>query len=67
MRLIINIRQVLEIEMGVYLRRTDIAVSEQLLYGSQVLAGFEQMTGERMPQHVRMNVFVYAFLFAPLY
>jgi hypothetical protein len=65
MRFIINIGQMLEVKMGVYLCGTNIAMTEQLLYGSQILAGFEQVAGKRMPQHVGMNRFVYTFFFAP--
>ncbi len=66
MGFVIDLGQVLEIQVGIDLRRTDIAVPEQFLHGSEVLAGFEQMAGEGMPEHMRMQVFGDAFFPAPL-
>lgn len=52
---VVDFRQVLKIEMGVDLGGLDIRVPEQFLYCPEVTAGFEQMGGERMTQHVRMD------------
>ena len=42
--------EVLEIQVGVDLGGADIGVSEQLLHGAQVTAGFQQVAGKGMAQ-----------------
>ena len=56
MRGVVDPGQMLKIQMRVYLRGADISVAEQLLYRAQVAAGFQDMSGERMAQHVRVDV-----------
>lgn len=56
MRLIVDVREMLEIERGVDLRRGDAGVAEQFLHGAQIAARLQHVRGERMPQHVRMHV-----------
>jgi hypothetical protein len=56
MRGIVDLRQVLEVEMGVDLRRSDARVSQHLLHGAQVAGRLQHVRRERVPQHVRMHV-----------
>ena len=46
MRAVVNVCQVLEIEVGVDLRSTDISMPQQFLHGPQVTAGLEQVAGK---------------------
>ena len=59
---IVDLRQVLEIEMRVDLGGADVRVPEQLLHGAQVAGGFQQVTGEAVPQKVRMHALRQALL-----
>ena len=45
-RLVVYLGEMLEVEMGVDLRRADISVPEQLLHCTQVSGGFEQVACE---------------------
>ena len=45
---IVNLRQMLEIQMRVDLGRADVGMPQQLLYGAQIAAGLQQVTGKRM-------------------
>jgi hypothetical protein len=51
---------VLEVEVGVDLRRGDARVPEHLLHRAQVARGLQHVRGERVAQHVRMHVDVEA-------
>ena len=55
-RRVIHLRQVLEVEMGVDLRAADAGVTEQLLHGTEIPAGLQQVAREAVAQHVRMDV-----------
>ena len=55
MRLVVDLRQVLKIQMRVDLGRADVRVAEQFLDGAQITTGLEHMTGEGVAQHVRMD------------
>ena len=46
----------LKIQVRINLRGGDIAVPEQFLHRAQIAAGFEQMAGKGMAQHVRMDM-----------
>src|SRR5690606_8944467 len=59
--LVVHLRQMLEVEMSVHLRGADIAVAEQLLHRTQVAGGLQQVTGEGMPQHVRVQMLAQLF------
>ena len=65
MGLVIDRRKMLKIQMRIDLRGADIAVSQQFLYGPQILAGLQQMAGKGMPQHMRMNMLRDTLLPAP--
>ena len=54
MCLVVYLGKVLEVKVGVNLGRTDIGVSKQLLHGTQLTTGLQHMSGEAMPEHVRM-------------
>jgi hypothetical protein len=54
-RLIVDRRQMLEIEVRIHLRRGDAGVAEHLLDRAQVARGLQHVRGERMAQHVRMH------------
>ncbi len=55
MRGVVNLGQVLKVQMGVDLGGPDVGMAEQLLDAAQVAAGFQQMRGEGMPEHMRMH------------
>ena len=55
MGLVIDQRQVLEIERGIDLGRGDAGVPEHLLHGAQVARGLQHVRGKRVAQHVRMH------------
>lgn len=48
--------QVLEVQVGVDLRGADVGVAEHFLYRAQVLGRFQQVAGEGMAKHVRVQV-----------
>jgi len=52
---IVDVGQVLEVEMGVDLCGADIGMAKQLLDGPQITAGFEDMRGKGVAQHMRVN------------
>lgn len=56
MRLVIDLGQVLEIQVGVDLRSAYVGMAEQILHRTQVLRRFEHMAGEAVPEHVRVQV-----------
>ncbi len=53
---IVYLRQVLKIKVCIDLGCTDIGVTEQFLYRTQVTTGFQQVAGKGMSQHVGVNV-----------
>src|SRR5579862_483887 len=53
---VVDLREVLKIEVSIYLRRADIGMTQKLLYAAQVAARLEQMGGERVAEHVRVHV-----------
>src|SRR3954452_8931174 len=53
---IVGFREVLKIEVGIDLSGRDAGVPEHLLNSAQVAARLQQMRGERVTQHVRMDV-----------
>ena len=53
MALVIHAGEVLVIEVGVYLRRAQLAVAEQFLDGADVAGRLQQVAGEAVAQHVR--------------
>jgi hypothetical protein len=55
MSLIIDVCEMLEVEMRIYLRRRQARVTEKFLNGAQIAARFEQMGRKRMAQHVRVD------------
>ena len=55
MRLIVHRRQVLKIKVRVDLSRAYIAVPEQFLNGAQITTGLQQMAGERVSEHMRVD------------
>ena len=61
---VIDLREVLEVEVGVDLGGADVGVAEQLLYRAQITAGFEHVTGEGVTQHMGMDILVHARLAA---
>src|SRR5262245_18938282 len=55
-RRIIGLRQMLEVEVGVDLRRGNARVPQHLLHRAQVTARLQQVRGKGMPQRVRMHL-----------
>lgn len=66
MRLIIHSGKVLEIEMRVDLRSRNVGMPQELLNRSKVTAGFEQMAGEGVAQHMRGYLNRHALLKSPM-
>ena len=62
MRLIIDLGQMLEVEVGIHLGRRDMGVSQQLLYGAQVAAGLEQVGSKGVAQDMGMDLVVQTLL-----
>lgn len=46
----------LEIQMSIDLRGSDMRMPQHFLNGTQISAGLQQMGGERMPQNMRMYI-----------
>ena len=55
MGVVVDLGQVLKVKMGIYLRGGDISVPQQFLYGAEITAGFQYVTGARMSQHMRVK------------
>src|SRR5450631_2166826 len=53
---VVDLRQVLKVQVCVDLCGGDVGVSQQFLDAAQIRAGFEQMAGKRVPEHVRMHM-----------
>ncbi len=51
-----HFRQVLKIQVRVDLRGGNVGMPQKFLNAAQIRAGFEQMGGKRMPEHVRMHM-----------
>ena len=65
-RRIVYLGEVLEIKVGVDLRGCYVRVAEQFLNAAQVLAGFQQVRGEGMAEHVGVDVDAEALASAPM-
>ena len=63
---VIDLGEVLKIKVGVDLSGCDVRVAQQLLNAAKVLAGFEDVGGEGMAEHVRMDVDAEALALRPL-
>src|SRR3954468_21963906 len=55
MRRVVDLREVLEIEMRIDLRRRDVRVAQELLHRAKIARRFEQMARARMPHQVRID------------
>ena len=55
-RLIVDLREVLEIEVGVDLGCRNVGMTQELLDGAQITGGLEEVRRERVTQKVRMNM-----------
>ena len=56
MRLVIDLTQILEIQVGVDLRGGKIGMAEQFLDGAQIAAGFQHVGGEGVSQGVWVDM-----------
>src|SRR5258708_29342785 len=56
MRGVVDLGEVLEVEMGIDLRRGDARVAQHLLDRAQVARGLQHVGCERMAQHMRVHV-----------
>ena len=56
MRGVVDLGQVLEIQVGIDLRGSDVGMAQQLLHATQITGRFQDMAGETVPQHVRVHV-----------
>src|SRR5262245_25436479 len=66
MRGIVDLGEVLKIKVRIHLRGRNIGVTEQFLHAAQILARFEQVRREGVPEHVRMHVHAEARASCPL-
>ena len=48
MSAVVDLGKVLEVEVGIYLGRSNAGVAQQLLHGAKVAARFQQMAGKGM-------------------
>src|SRR6185503_10147863 len=53
---VVDLDEMLEIKVNIDLRGRHVRVPEQFLHTAQILARLQQMTRERMAEHVRMNM-----------
>ena len=56
MRSIVNLCQMLEIQMGIDLRGSDMRMPQHFLNSTQITAGLQQMGSERVSQNMRMYI-----------
>ena len=56
MSLVVDLRKMLEIEMGVHLRAANAGMAEKLLDRTQIATRLQQVAGKTVPQHVRMDM-----------
>ena len=63
---VVYLGEVLEVKVSINLRRRDIRVAQQFLHATQVVAGLEQVGGERMPEQVRVDLGVDALAASPV-
>ena len=63
---VVHLRQAVEIEFGVNLGGGQVAVAEQLLYGSDVAGGLQQVAGVAVAHHVRAEVLRAAVFYRPV-
>ena len=52
---IVDLGEMLEVEVGIDLRGTDIGVAKQFLHSTKVATGFKHVTGEGVSQPVWMD------------
>ena len=65
MGLVVDLRQVLEIEVRVDLRRADVGVAQHLLHAAQVAARLQHVGGEAVAEQVRVDTLAEARSGAP--
>ena len=66
MGLVVYLGQMLEIKVCIDLSRGDIGVPQKFLHATQVVARFEQVGGERMPEQMWIDVGVDALSTRPV-
>ena len=59
MKLAVNCQQAVFIDVGIDFRGGNIAVAEHLLDRPEIGAVFQKMSGETVPQRMRMDLFIY--------
>ena len=64
--LVVYLGKVLEIKVGIHLGGADIGVAQKLLDAAQVMTGFQQMSGEGVPEQMRVDLGVYALPTRPV-
>src|SRR3569623_676876 len=65
-RLVVDLGEVLEVEVGVYLRRRDIGMPQQLLHRAQLAARLEHVARAGVAQHMRMQRRIETLFAAPV-
>ena len=53
---LVNARQMLKVQVSIDLSGADVGVAEQFLHAAQIAARLQQMSGERMAEHMRMHM-----------
>ena len=59
---VVDLREVLEVEMGIDLCRAYVGMAKQFLHAAQVAGRLQHMTGAGMPQQMRMHPFPHTLL-----
>ena len=62
---VVNLGEVLKIKVRVNLGGRNIRVTQELLNTPQIVAGFQQMRGERVTEHMWMQVLPETLPFGP--
>src|SRR5207247_10181296 len=66
MRLIVDLRQILEVQVRIDLRAGDARVPKHFLDRAQIARRLQQVRSERMAQHVRVHVPAETTLYCPV-
>jgi hypothetical protein len=56
MSFVVYLGEMLEVKVGVDLGGRNVGMAQQLLHSAQVVAGFQQVGSEGMPEEVRVNL-----------
>ena len=66
MSLVVYLGKMLEVKVSINLSGRDIGVAQQFLDTTQVMTGFQQVRGKRVPKEMRKYFRIDALVFAPV-